>query len=58
VRFQYLELAKLIIKQTNSKSEITFTSYEDAYAAGFEDMARRVPDISKTQLVLLAGNQN
>jgi UDP-glucose 4-epimerase len=42
-----LELAKLIIKQTNSKSEITFTDYEDAYAAGFEEMARRVPDISK-----------
>ena len=42
-----LELAKLIIKQTNSKSEITFTPYEDAYATGFEEMARRVPDISK-----------
>ena len=42
-----LQLAKLIIEQTDSKSEITFTDYEDAYAAGFEDMARRVPDISK-----------
>jgi UDP-glucose 4-epimerase len=42
-----LELAKLIIKQTNSESEITFTDYEDAYATGFEEMARRVPDISK-----------
>jgi UDP-glucose 4-epimerase len=42
-----LELAKLIIKQTNSESDITFTDYEDAYAAGFEEMARRVPDISK-----------
>jgi UDP-glucose 4-epimerase len=42
-----LELAKLIIRQTNSKSKITFTDYEDAYAAGFEEMARRVPDISK-----------
>ena len=42
-----LNLAKLIIKQTNSKSEITFTDYEDAYATGFEEMARRVPDISK-----------
>jgi UDP-glucose 4-epimerase len=42
-----LDLAKLIIKQTNSKSEITFTDYEVAYAAGFEEMARRVPDISK-----------
>ena len=42
-----LELAKLIIKQTNSKSDITFTEYKDAYATGFEEMARRVPDISK-----------
>ena len=42
-----LELAKLIIKQTNSKSKVTFTDYEDAYAVGFEEMARRVPDISK-----------
>ena len=42
-----LDLAKLIIKQTNSKSEITFTDYEDAYATGFEEMTRRVPDISK-----------
>jgi len=42
-----LDLAKLIIKQTNSRSDITFTEYEDAYATGFEEMARRVPDISK-----------
>ena len=42
-----LELAKMIIGQTKSKSEITFTDYMDAYSAGFEDMARRVPDISK-----------
>jgi len=42
-----LELAKIIIDQTNSKSKITFTNYKDAYAVGFEDMARRVPDISK-----------
>jgi UDP-glucose 4-epimerase len=41
------ELAKKVIEQINSKSEITFTDYEDAYAVGFEDMARRVPDISK-----------
>jgi UDP-glucose 4-epimerase len=45
-----LDLAKLIINQTNSKSEITFTDYEDAYAAGFEEMVRRVPDITKIKL--------
>ena len=42
-----LELAKMIIDQTKSKSEITFTDYVDAYSAGFEDMVRRVPNISK-----------
>ena len=42
-----LELAKLIINQTDSKSEVTFTDYKDAYATGFEEMVRRVPDISK-----------
>lgn len=45
-----LDLAKMIIKLTNSESEITFTEYEDAYAIGFEDMVRRVPDISKIKL--------
>jgi UDP-glucose 4-epimerase len=45
-----LELAKAIINQTKSKSEITFTDYLDAYSAGFEDMARRVPDISKLRI--------
>jgi UDP-glucose 4-epimerase len=41
------ELAEKIIKQTNSSSTITYTPYEDAYPAGFEDMPRRVPDITK-----------
>jgi UDP-glucose 4-epimerase len=42
-----LDLAKKIVKQTNSKSKITFIDYSDAYPTGFEDMDRRVPDISK-----------
>ena len=45
-----LDLAKMVIKQINSKSEITFTNYEDAYIVGFEDMERRVPDVSKIKL--------
>ncbi len=44
-----LDLAKKIVEQTNSKSEISFIDYSDAYLTGFEDMARRVPDISKIQ---------
>ena len=42
-----LDLAKLIIERTGSKSDIVFIRYEDAYAVGYEDMARRVPDINK-----------
>lgn len=42
-----LNLAKLVKEKTNSKSEITFMSYDEAYEAGFEDMKRRIPDISK-----------
>jgi UDP-glucose 4-epimerase len=45
-----LDLAKKIIDQTNSKSEIAFVNYEDAYSIGFEDMVRRVPNISKIKL--------
>jgi UDP-glucose 4-epimerase len=46
------QLAEKIIERTNSKSEITYTAYSDAYPAGFEDMQRRVPDISKIKLSL------
>jgi UDP-glucose 4-epimerase len=41
------QLAETIIKQTNSKSTIEYIPYEKAYAPGFEDMQRRVPDITK-----------
>jgi UDP-glucose 4-epimerase len=40
------ELAEKIIAQTGSKSEIMHLPYEVAYGTGFEDMARRVPNIS------------
>jgi UDP-glucose 4-epimerase len=42
-----LDLAKLIIKKTKSESTITYTKYGDAYSVGFEDMTRRVPDLTK-----------
>ncbi len=41
------ELATKIIERTKSSSKIKFIPYSDAYPAGFEDMQRRVPDISK-----------
>jgi len=39
------DLAKKIIKETSSSSEIVYESYEEAYGTGFEDMERRVPNI-------------
>jgi UDP-glucose 4-epimerase len=47
-----MELAKKIIELTGSKSEIETIPYEKAYPEGFEDMQRRVPDISKIKRVL------
>jgi UDP-glucose 4-epimerase len=41
------QLAELVIKETNSNSTIEYIPYEKAYAPGFEDMQRRVPDIGK-----------
>ena len=41
------ELASQVINETNSQSSIEFIPYDKAYAPGFEDMQRRVPDISK-----------
>ncbi len=42
-----LALAKKVISDLKSNSEITFANYEDAYSIGFEDMERRVPDLTK-----------
>jgi UDP-glucose 4-epimerase len=41
------DLADAVIKETKSQSSIEYISYKKAYAPGFEDMQRRVPDISK-----------
>jgi UDP-glucose 4-epimerase len=41
------QLAEKIIERTKSTSTITYTPYDQAYPAGFEDMQRRVPDITK-----------
>jgi len=46
------QLAEKIITNTKSASKITFTAYSDAYPAGFEDMQRRVPDITKAKAAL------
>ena len=41
------ELALLIKSKVNSKSEIKYVPYEQAYKPGFEDIQRRVPDITR-----------
>jgi UDP-glucose 4-epimerase len=46
------ELALMVKEMTESESGIVFVPYEQAYEAGFEDMARRLPDISKVQRVV------
>lgn len=41
-----LRLAEFIKQRLKSRSEIVFMDYQEAYGNGFEDMQRRVPDIS------------
>ena len=41
-----LDLAKKVIQISNSNSQIKFKSYDEAYGRNFEDMIRRVPDLS------------
>ncbi len=42
-----LDLAERIRTMASSRSTIEFVPYEKAYDAGFEDMPRRVPDLTK-----------
>ncbi|MGH2750695.1 MAG: GDP-mannose 4,6-dehydratase [Actinomycetota bacterium] len=42
-----LEVAERILDLTGSRSRIEMIPYKEAYEKGFEDMRRRVPDISK-----------
>ncbi|MFB4210884.1 NAD-dependent epimerase/dehydratase family protein [Shouchella sp. JSM 1781072] len=47
-----LQLAKVIIDLTNSKSEIQFTPYKEVYESGFEDMKKRIPCTKKMEQLL------
>ena len=42
-----LELAQMVIAQANPGLEVQFQSYEEAYSANFEDITRRIPDLTK-----------
>jgi len=47
-----LELAKMVKAMTRSPSEIVLVPYGEAYAEGFDDMRKRVPDISKLRQLI------
>jgi UDP-glucose 4-epimerase len=47
-----LELASMVIKMTGSDSKIVLVPYDQAYEEGFEDMRRRLPDLSKIESLI------
>lgn len=46
------ELARLILQLTGSPSQPVYVPYDQAYEAGFEDVHRRVPDVSKVRALI------
>ena len=46
------KLAERVLKLTGSHSPINYIPYSQAYPAGFEDMERRVPDISRLKRLI------
>jgi UDP-glucose 4-epimerase len=46
------DLAEHVRALSGSKSPITFIPYDEAYESGFEDMPRRVPDLSKAEAMI------
>ena len=45
-------LAERVRELSGSKSPITLVPYDEAYESGFEDMPRRVPDLSKVEAMI------
>ena len=43
------QLAETVIEMTGSTSQIQLIPYSDVYPVGFEDMARRLPDVTKLE---------
>jgi UDP-glucose 4-epimerase len=46
------DLGVLVKDLSQSMSELVFVSFDEAYQPGFEDMSRRMPDISKIQKLI------
>ena len=51
-----LELANKVIEVCDSKSQVEFQTYTDAYDESFEDIRRRVPDLTKISNLIGAPN--
>jgi UDP-glucose 4-epimerase len=47
-----MDLARRVKARTGTKSEIVLVPYDTAYEEGFEDMQRRVPDLSKIRALI------
>jgi UDP-glucose 4-epimerase len=47
-----LDLASRVQAVTGSSSKITFVPYDEAYDEGFEDMPRRVPDLTRVEQLI------
>lgn len=47
-----LQLAQRVRELTGNRSDIRLIPYDEAYTSGFEDMIRRVPDLSKIQALV------
>jgi UDP-glucose 4-epimerase len=46
------DLARRVKERTKSQSQIVTIPYDEAYESGFEDMPRRVPDLSKVRALI------
>jgi len=44
-----LDLAKRVVSRVNPNAKIEYQSYADAYDESFEDIRRRVPDLTRIQ---------
>jgi UDP-glucose 4-epimerase len=47
-----MELAKLVNAKVGNAAGFRLVPYAEAYASGFEDMLRRVPDITRLQSLI------
>lgn len=52
VETSILDLARLMIEVGGSNSEVKFVTQEEVYGTSYEDIPRRVPDVSKMRSVL------